>query len=128
METKEELKKRLTPLQYQVTQEAGTERAFTGEPRHISWSVFNNLWPISFQANTISTMMRACISASFAIRIYLAQKLNSMLVVDGLHLMTSWTREKLRYTRMQVLQVNFGNKCIAILCARVLLTLIFDTI
>lgn len=30
METKEELRKRLTPLQYQVTQEAGTERAFTG--------------------------------------------------------------------------------------------------
>ncbi|KAG4070648.1 hypothetical protein HA402_013568 [Bradysia odoriphaga] len=31
METKEELRKRLTPLQYQVTQEAGTERAFTGK-------------------------------------------------------------------------------------------------
>jgi len=27
---KNELKRRLTPLQYQVTQEAGTERAFTG--------------------------------------------------------------------------------------------------
>lgn len=27
---KEELKKRLTPLQYQVTQEAATERPFTG--------------------------------------------------------------------------------------------------
>jgi peptide-methionine (R)-S-oxide reductase len=27
---KEELRSRLTPLQYQVTQEAGTERAFTG--------------------------------------------------------------------------------------------------
>lgn len=31
METKEEIRKRLTPLQYQVTQEAGTERAFTGK-------------------------------------------------------------------------------------------------
>jgi len=31
METKEELRKRLTPLQYQVTQEAATERAFTGK-------------------------------------------------------------------------------------------------
>lgn len=30
METKEQLKKRLTSLQYQVTQEAGTERAFSG--------------------------------------------------------------------------------------------------
>lgn len=30
METKEELRKRLTSIQYQVTQEAGTERAFTG--------------------------------------------------------------------------------------------------
>lgn len=29
--SKEELKKRLTPIQYQVTQEKGTERAFTGE-------------------------------------------------------------------------------------------------
>lgn len=30
-ETKEELKQRLTDIQYQVTQENGTERAFTGE-------------------------------------------------------------------------------------------------
>lgn len=30
-ETKSELKKRLTPEQYHVTQEHGTERAFTGE-------------------------------------------------------------------------------------------------
>ena len=29
--TEEELRTRLTPLQYQVTQQAGTERAFTGE-------------------------------------------------------------------------------------------------
>ena len=28
---KEELKKKLTPIQYEVTQENGTERAFTGE-------------------------------------------------------------------------------------------------
>lgn len=30
-ESKEELKKRLTALAYQVTQEAGTERPFTGK-------------------------------------------------------------------------------------------------
>lgn len=28
---KEELRKRLTPLQYQVTQEAGTERPYSGK-------------------------------------------------------------------------------------------------
>lgn len=31
MDTKEELKKRLTPIQYQVTQESATERPFTGK-------------------------------------------------------------------------------------------------
>ncbi len=30
-DTNEQLRARLTPLQYQVTQKAGTERAFTGE-------------------------------------------------------------------------------------------------
>lgn len=30
-DSKEELKKRLTPIQYQVTQESGTERPFTSE-------------------------------------------------------------------------------------------------
>jgi peptide-methionine (R)-S-oxide reductase len=31
MESKEDLRKRLTPLQYSVTQDQGTERAFTAE-------------------------------------------------------------------------------------------------
>lgn len=35
METKEQIKKRLTALQYQVTQEAGTERAFSGKHHNI---------------------------------------------------------------------------------------------
>lgn len=94
METKEELRKRLTPLQYQVTQEAGTERAFTGifllklfffdENYTINFKYF---FSFSIKEFIINIMIKEFINVLYAIRIYLVRIQNMIQDVVGQPLM-----------------------------------------
>lgn len=91
---KEELRKKLTSVQYHVTQEKGTERPFSGKAHSkiVLLPILLYLlqtFILGLQGVITKYMIKVLMFAWSANNLYLAQTQNMIPVVDGLHLTMS---------------------------------------